>query len=113
MLIFHEEFIVQYSIRSPTHPFIEIIRNTDEKSDGNSHHRLVIDQIEFIFDHKSINFVIATNLVKPLVIYVFLESSLFKHQLANLLVKIFSKEYNDLLVDLIKLYFSSLKVKIM
>jgi hypothetical protein len=52
----------------------------------------------------------ATSLLKPVVIYVFLESSSFKHQLANYLIQVLNRDYTDLIVELIKLYISTLKV---
>lgn len=58
---------------------------------------------------------IATLLLKPVFIHIFLEESNMKHELASFLIKYVGhvdKESNRLIVQLIELYLSSLRVKV-
>lgn len=106
MLIFQNDFIEKYSIRNPSHPFLEILRNSSEQSDNL--HELIFQQIEFIYQH--VEYTKATLLLKPVFVHVFLESSNFKHLIAEFLIEILKTELNDTIIDLVNLYFSCLKV---
>jgi hypothetical protein len=50
MTLFQEDFSSKYSIRNPTHPFIEIIRNSNESTDNLL--PLIMQQIEFVYENK-------------------------------------------------------------
>lgn len=48
IITFQEHFIDKYSIRNPSHPFIEVLRNSNEKKD-NLHH-LIYQQIKIVYE---------------------------------------------------------------
>jgi hypothetical protein len=52
MINYKENFIGKYSIRNPSHPFIEIMRNSNIKTD--KLHQLIYQQIQFIYDNKKL-----------------------------------------------------------
>lgn len=128
MVHFQEHFIGKFSIRNPSHPFIEILRNSNEKKDNL--HDLIFQQIRIIFEnekyiwHKikleikilflkhinSIRIPIETSIsiFKSVFVYIFLDQSNYKHMLAHYLIKLLQN--NNLVSNLIMVYFSFLKV---
>ncbi len=114
MLNFNQEFIAKYSLRNPSHPYIEILRNSDPTKD--TLHQLIYQQIQLVYNRTSV--ATATTLFKPVFIYTFLEASDYKHLLASVLIEKLLADHlpdnqknNGLLTDLIAVYFSHLRTK--
>ena len=112
MLTHRETLALKYSIRNPSHPFIEILRNSNEQTDNL--HQFVFQQIISIYSNKQISCEEASSLLKPVFIHIFLESSSYKHLIADfLLQKMFLEKADnpDTLSELIVIYFSHIKVR--
>jgi hypothetical protein len=50
MIHFQDYFTEKYSIRNPSHPFIEILRNSNETKDNLSY--LIYQQIQIIYQNE-------------------------------------------------------------
>lgn len=117
MVHFKESLIGKYSVRNPSHPFIEILRNSNEATDNL--HELICQQIQCIY--KQVDSVEqASLLLRPVFVHIFLESSTYKHLIASYLVGKYRQEQallngakiseDSRLSEFIILYFSHLKV---
>ncbi|CAF0861948.1 unnamed protein product [Brachionus calyciflorus] len=104
LINFRIECIEKYSIRNPTHPFLDILRNSNDNFNEAIYH-----QIYLIYEDKSINMSEASRLLKPVFIYIFLESVNLKHLIGSFLINKLSIESNDQIIRLINLYLSSIK----
>jgi hypothetical protein len=113
MLNFNEQFIAKYSLHNPSHPFIEILRNSNPSTD--TLHQLIYQQIQLVYERASLD--TATALLKPVFVYAFLETTDYKHLLAGLLIDkllanhqpITSHSNNEPLSAILVVYFDHLK----
>lgn len=111
MLTYRESLAHKYSIRNPSHPFIEILRNSNEQTD--KLHQLVFQQMKSIYSNEEISCDEASSLLKPVFVHIFLESSSYKHLIADFLIQKMFLEKPDsagILSELIVVYFSHIKV---
>ncbi len=103
----------KYSVRNPSHPFIEILRNSGEASDNL--HELVFQQIQAIYTQLGSDTNQASLLLKPVFIHVFLETSTYKHLVASYLIgqyrqQVLAQSNDNLISKFVTLYFTHLKV---
>jgi hypothetical protein len=84
LLVANRAFCIKYySIRNPSHPFIEILRNSNEFKDNLG--TLLLKQLEHLFVQLEASE--ATLLMKPFFIHVFLDKQPYKHLIAKFLNK--------------------------
>ena len=108
LIMRHKVHCIQsYAIRNPSHPFIEILRNSNPDRDNLG--TLILKQIELIF--ASMELEDACALVKPFIIHVFLETGAYKHLIAKFLIRKLETKasQNKTLADLLCLYVTCLR----
>jgi hypothetical protein len=115
MVIYPEYFIKTYSIQNPCHPFIEILRNSNQLN--TNLHECIYQQIVFIFTFSELNIKQVVSILKPVLIEIFLDSSFYKHLVVKILIDKInsSRNFPDELFfefyDLLELYIACLTNK--
>lgn len=125
LLIHFRQECAKYSTRNPTHPFVDVLRNSNDSDYTNTK---IYEQISFILEDKRyftesnkfknefLNFNLRINaneaykLLKPVFIYIFMEKNNLKHLIASLLIKKLENKMDYQILELVTFYFESLKV---
>jgi hypothetical protein len=101
--------IKYYSIRNPSHPFIEILRNATQQNAENLN-TILVKQLDHVYEANKDTQDEATLLMKPFFIHVFIETtSSYKHLIAKFLLQKYMDNWSKLNGSLLSLYVTNLR----